>query len=194
VRLRALLVAAVAALATAACGGDGGDAASPTTAAGGAATSTSTSTSLDLAARVKTFTGLSQAHTQDPVTYPQTPPVGGPHNPVWMNCGFYPQPVITEAAVHSLEHGAVWITYRPGLPAGEVDTLRGLARTPHVLVSPWRDATLPAPVVASAWGVQLTADTAGDPGVKAFVELYANGPQAPEKGASCRGAFGTPQQ
>ena len=34
----------------------------------------------------------------------------GEHNPVWQNCGFYNKPVRDESAVHSLEHGAVWIT------------------------------------------------------------------------------------
>lgn len=182
--------AALALLTLAACGGS--DTKSDT-ATNSTTTTVASTTTVDLASRVQTFSGLAQTHTQDPVTYPQTPPVGGPHFPVWMNCGYYPQPVQTELGVHSMEHGAVWITYRPGLAANQVDVLRTLARTPYLLVSPWKDATLPSPVVASAWGVQLKADTASDPAVRAFVEKYANGPQTPEKGAPCTGGFGTPQ-
>ena len=178
---------ALALLTLAACGGTD----KPSSGASG--TDATTSTSLDLASRVQTFSGLSQAHTQDPVTYPETPPVGGPHFPVWMNCGYYPQPLQNELAVHSMEHGAVWITYRPSLAKDQVDLLRALARMPYVLVSPWRDDTLPAPVVDSAWGLQLKADSARDPAVKVFVEKYANGPQTPEKGAPCTGGFGSPQ-
>src|SRR5512140_19674 len=37
----------------------------------------------------KTFEGLARSHVDTPVKYPQTPPVGGPHNPVWQTCGFY---------------------------------------------------------------------------------------------------------
>jgi hypothetical protein len=139
------------------------------------------------------FTVTDRGHTQDPVTYPQTPPVGGNHFPVWVNCGYYPQAVQPEMAVHSMEHGAAWITYRPSLPADQVALLKALAKTPYVLVTPWKDNTLPAPVVASAWGLQLKADSAGDPAIRAFVQMYANGPQTPEKGAPCIGGAGTPQ-
>ncbi len=62
----------------------------------------------------QTYTGLSRGHTDAPVSYPQTPPVGGDHAPVWQNCGFYGQAVLTGRGVHSMEHGAVWVTYRPG--------------------------------------------------------------------------------
>jgi hypothetical protein len=193
VRVRLLGALAVVMVSAAGCGG-GSAAKSPgASAATATSTVTSTSTTVDLASRVQTFSGLAQTHTQDPVTYPQTPPVGGPHFPVWMNCGYYPQAVQNELAVHSMEHGAVWITYRPSLAKADVDVLRAFARTPYVLVSPWRDDTLPSPVVASAWGLQLKADTARDPAVKAFVDKYANGPQTPEKGAPCTGGFGTPQ-
>lgn len=71
-------------------------------------------------AGVQTFTDLSQEHTEEPVQYEQIPPVGGKHNPRWLNCGVYIAPVKNEQAVHSMEHGAVWITYQPTLPAEQV--------------------------------------------------------------------------
>jgi len=77
-------------------------------------------------AGVESFSGLDRTHTSSPVTYPQTPPVGGPHNAVWQNCGYYNAPIANENGVHSLEHGAVWITYRPDLPADQLGTLRKL--------------------------------------------------------------------
>jgi hypothetical protein len=138
-----------------------------------------------------TFSNLSRDHVDGPVNYPQVPPVGGPHNPVWMNCGIYDKPIPNENAVHSLEHGAVWLTYQPDLPAAAVEQLRGLVRGhSHALLSPYPG--LPAPVVASAWGVQIRADSASDPRLARFVAAYEQGPQTPEPGAACSGAKGVP--
>jgi hypothetical protein len=142
--------------------------------------------------KVGTFGGLSRNHTNSPVHYAQTPPVGGDHNPVWQNCGSYAQPLHNENAVHSLEHGAVWITYQPNLPKDQVDKLAGVGRgQSFVLVSPYPG--LPAPVVASAWGVQEWFHTANDPKLNEFVSKYRQGPQTPEPGAACTNGTGTPQ-
>lgn len=142
---------------------------------------------------LQTYENLSRDHGQGAQTYDPIPPVGGAHNEAWMNCGIYDQPVPNENAVHSLEHGAVWITYRPDLAAADVETLRGLVRGQrYALLSPYPD--LPSPVVASAWGVQLRLDSAGDSRLPSFIQQYANGPQSPEPGASCRGGLGNPIQ
>ena len=110
---------------------------------GGSEETTSPSTA------VKSFHNLDYDHVKGSVDHRQSPPVGGDHASIWQNCGFYPEPVRDETAVHSIEHGAVWITYRPGLPAEQVDKLRELVNDKtYVLVSPYPD--LPAPVVASA--------------------------------------------
>jgi MFS family permease len=54
--------------------------------------------------------------------------------------------ISNENAVHSLKHGAVWITYRPDLPEGQVETLRDLVQgQTYILVSPYPD--LPSPVM-----------------------------------------------
>ena len=145
---------------------------------------------------VQPFSGLSRNHVTGTVRYPQTPPVGGSHNPVFLNCGIYTSPVHNENAVHSLEHGAVWITYRPGLPAAAVTRLHDLVRGKppvkrgYVILSPYPG--LPSPVVASAWGKQLRLPGASDPRLERFVTTYAHGPQTPEPGAPCSGGTGTP--
>ena len=135
--------------------------------------------------------GPAGQHTEADVDYKQNPPVGGAHNPVWQNCGYYDQPVRDENAVHSLEHGAVWITYSPDLPQDQVDHLREIAENEtYVLVSPRDD--LPSPVVASAWGKQLMLDNADDTDLDRFIGAYEQGPQTPEKGAVCTGGIGQP--
>jgi hypothetical protein len=139
-----------------------------------------------LTGEVESFEDLPATHVQGAVEYDQTPPVGGPHSATWQNCGFYAAPVNSENAVHSMEHGAVWITYQPDLPADQVGQLRELAEgTTYILVS--QHANLPAPVVASAWGKQVQLQSASDPALDAFVRTYRQGPQTLEPGAACTG-------
>ena len=140
---------------------------------------------------LQTYPGLAQDHVTGVVTYPQTPPAGGKHSAIWQNCGVYSAPVQNENAVHSLEHGAMWITYRPDLPATEIATIVGdTSGEPYALVSPYPG--LPSPVVASAWGVQLTLNSTSDPRLKSFIETYKSGSSAPEPGGTCTGGTGTP--
>ncbi|MDB5082758.1 MAG: hypothetical protein JWP00_4682 [Chloroflexi bacterium] len=144
-------------------------------------------------AGVQTFSGLEQTHVTGTVSYPQLPPVGGAHSPIWQNCGIYDQPVVSENGVHSLEHGAVWVTYQPNLPQAAVEQLRVQARGKgYVLLSPFTGLT--SPVVASAWGTQLKLEDAADPRLAEFIKTYAQGPQTPEPGASCTGGVGTPSE
>jgi hypothetical protein len=117
--------------------------------------------------------------------------VGGDHDAAWLNCGVYTEPVPEENAVHSLEHGAVWITYEADLPADQVEALTDLVEgESYALLSPRDD--MPAPVVASAWGLQLRVDDADDPRLAAFLVKYLQGEQTPEPGAACFGGVGTP--
>ncbi len=135
---------------------------------------------------VQTFTDLPATHVQQPVQYEQSPPVGGDHSGVWANCGTYTEPIANELAVHSLEHGAVWITYSPDLQAGQVRSLTGLVEgNDYALLSPFDD--LPQPVIASAWGVQLALDSPDDPRLEQFLVKYQQGEQTPEPGAPCTG-------
>ncbi len=135
---------------------------------------------------VQTFTGLTRNHVQEAVDYPQQPGAGGDHSPVWTNCGVYSEPVNEQRAVHSLEHGAVWITYRADLPADELDTLAELAKgKPYVLLSPVQDQV--SPVTATAWGAQLTLQEAADERIATFIRAYAQSSEAPEPGAPCTG-------
>ena len=138
------------------------------------------------------FMGVQQrGHADGKLAYNTTPPVGGIHNATWQNCGIYDQAVPNENGVHALEHGAIWITYDPTLPAESVEKLRSLIRgRTYTLMSPYQG--LPSPIVISAWGYQLKVSDPNDPRLPQFVSQYANGPQAPEPGASCTGGVGNP--
>jgi hypothetical protein len=140
-------------------------------------------------AGVSTFTNTA-GHVQGSVTYDQTPPVGGPHNQLWLNCGIYSKPVPNENAVHDLEHGAVWVTYDPSLPAATVTKLRDLMPSTYTLLSPYPG--LGGSIVLSAWDVQLTVSSVTDPRIGQFLGKYRQSPKAPEPGAPCTGGLDAP--
>ena len=126
-----------------------------------------------------------------PISYEQDPPTNGDHAKYWQNCGFYSSTVENEAAVHSMDHGAVWITYRPDLPTEQVEILRGLAQEEYVLVSPYPN--LYAPVVATAWRNQLDLTGADDPRLRQFVDQFQLSATAPLSGNGCTGGRGEPE-
>lgn len=139
---------------------------------------------------VQEFDYTTGNHVPGTVDYAETPPVGGDHNQVWLNCGVYRDPVPNENAVHSLEHGAVWITYQPDLPADQVEELESLTPSTYGLISPFEG--LDSPIAISSWSTQLKVDSADDPRLKAFIEEYRQGPKTPEPGAACTGGVGEP--
>jgi len=137
---------------------------------------------------VVTFSDLTREHSEDDIDYPQAPPVGGDHDPAWLDCNgvVYDEPVRDENAVHSLEHGAVWITYQPDVDAGDLDELRAkVDGGQYIFMSPYADQN--APIMATAWGVQLAVASADDAALADFVQEYSQGPQTPEPGATCDG-------
>lgn len=131
-----------------------------------------------------------RAHTTDDVTYPQDPPAGGAHDPVWLACGVYDEPVREENAVHDLEHGTVWITHDPDLSGEDLETLAEQLPA-NGIMSP-REG-LPSPVVVTVWGAQLRLDAADDRRLGLFLEEYGAGQTAPELGVSCHGGTPDPQ-
>ncbi|MGZ6266161.1 MAG: DUF3105 domain-containing protein [Candidatus Limnocylindrales bacterium] len=144
----------------------------------------------------QTFAEPNHSHVPGTVTYDRVPPAGGAHNATQLNCGVYTAPVQNENAVHSLEHGAVWITYQPTLPADQVAVLQQMVTSHYVgterylILSPY--AGLSSPIVASAWGAQLSVDQASDSRLVDFIHLYAGSGQGGEPGGPCTGGVGSP--
>ena len=129
---------------------------------------------------------LARGHVPGAVDYTSVPPNGGEHNSVPQSCAVYDEPIANEYAVHSLEHGAVWITYNDDLPDDQVEALASKVEgDPYGLMSPVPDQE--SPIVLSAWGRTLELDSAADSRIDDFIEGYASGPQTPERGAACIG-------
>ena len=129
---------------------------------------------------------LKRGHVPGPVNYDQTPPNAGDHNATPQQCAVYTEPIAPEHAVHSLEHGAVWITYNDSVPKDQVEELADKAEgDPYVLMSPVPEQK--SPINLSAWGRRLSVETASDDRIDRFIEGYTSGPQTPEPGAACIG-------
>jgi hypothetical protein len=128
----------------------------------------------------------SQEHKDGPLTYVTNPPVGGAHNATWQNCmgDVYPQPIANEHAVHSLEHGAVWVTYKEGLGADQVAKLQEKVQgRDYMLMSPV--ANLDKNISLQAWGYQLKVDNADDKRIDEFIKaLRLNATQEPNAACS----------
>ena len=95
-----------------------------------------------------------------------------------------------ENAVHSLEHGAIWVTYDPSLSDADLETLKSLLPSTYIVLSPFDD--LPSPIVLSGWNSQLQVDAADDPRIPEFLEEYWQSQNVPEPGALCTGAVDAP--
>ena len=187
--LAGLLVLGLAALVPGLVDGDGDDtslAATPSTSSSGSPSARPTVRPVTLK-KVKLYPGLKQTHTSRRVTYATRPPVGGPHDDEWLDCGAYTFAIRNENAVHDLEHGVVWIAYRPTLKKAAVQRLRTLLPRGKGIMAPY--PKLPAKVVVTVWGAQLRLTGANDPRLPLFLRTYGDGHTAPEPFQSCAGGL-----
>ena len=139
---------------------------------------------------VETFENTAN-HVEGDVDYPQSPAAGGDHNARWLNCGVYTEPVPEENAVHSLEHGAVWVAYdADAVGEADLETLKSKLPSSYIILSPYEG--LEAPVVMSAWNAQVKLDGADDERVEDFLTSYWRAATVPEPNAACAGALDAP--
>jgi uncharacterized protein DUF3105 len=123
-------------------------------------------------------------HTvEGPIDYERHPPTNGDHDPLWQNCGFYEEPVEDRHAVHSMDHGVVWITYRPDLPEQQIESLRPYGKENYVIASPYPGQD--APVIATSWRIQLELNGADDLRLRRFVDQFRISELAPLSGNRC---------
>jgi hypothetical protein len=128
-------------------------------------------------------------HQSGPIKYDQNPPVAGKHNPDWQNCmgDVYDAPIANEHAVHSMEHGAVWVVYNPAkLSKDQIANLaKKVTGKEYTLMSPMEN--LDAAVSVQAWGFQLKVNDPGDKRIDEFIK--ATRKNAGVEAASCSGGI-----
>ena len=169
--LRILAAVVVGALCATACG---------SSSEGSANTTEGNEAEPDLLSGVVRYESLAREHQRGDLSYDQNPPAGGAHNPLWHACGMYTVAIPEERAVHSLEHGAIWIAYSPGT---DVSALADrVAAESHILVSPVEG--MASPIVVTAWEAQLELASLDLAVIDAFVDAFIR--EGPEGRTPCR--------
>lgn len=139
---------------------------------------------------LETFSHVT-THVEGAVEYEQTPPAGGEHNSTWLNCGVYTQSVPNENAVHSLEHGAVWVTYDPAqVTDADIQSLEDQLPSTYTILSPYEG--MDTPIAVSAWNAQVKVDSADDERIGEFLTSFWRSTSVPEPNAVCTGALDAP--
>lgn len=117
-------------------------------------------------------------------TYRSFPPVSGPHNLTPLPAGASATPPDVYRTIHSLEHAAVVIWYRPGTAGAELtkiqDFYRQATNNDHVVVAPYnypsqgRQGQLPAgkDIALVAWHRVQLCRTPSLAAAESFVKSY----------------------
>lgn len=114
---------------------------------------------------------------EDYGSYNSNPPTSGAHAGAapW---GFSEVELIDQNAIHNLEHGGIWITYKD-IDEQSLETLRKIARSnpQSVLISP--RAANDSPIAIASWGRLLKTDVVDEAQIKEFIKSNIN--QSPER-------------
>ena len=119
------------------------------------------------------------AGTHDP-NYNSNPPTSGNHYPQDAEWGVYDKELPDETLIHNLEHGGIWISYKPGIPEDIRKKLEGFYKKwgNHIIVIPRlandTDIALAAWTRLDKFSVQEYSDEQ----VEQFIKAYRNkGPE-----------------
>lgn len=98
-------------------------------------------------------------HGQEHAPYNSNPPSSGPHyaNPApW---GFYDRELEDEQVVHNLEHGGVWVTYKPEVDQATKDAIKHFVERFSSKVIATERAKNDSTIAFVSWGRVLKTDT-----------------------------------
>lgn len=113
------------------------------------------------------------------VTYNSNPPNSGDHWAAPAKNGIYDKQLPDEQLVHNLEHGHVWISYKPDTSEDVVNKLKEIVKEDDwKLVLEPRDKNESA-IALVAWGRVLKLDQLDENKIRDFIKTYRN--RGPEK-------------
>lgn len=121
--------------------------------------------------------------------YNSNPPSSGDHYIAPAPKGFYEQEIPDGTLIHNLEHGYVWIAYRPDLPKDQIEKLKKLFSAPFsdpkfkpskAIVAP--RSNNPAPISAVSWRWTMDLNSFDEDKLKTFYLQHVS--KSPEPAAS----------
>ena len=110
--------------------------------------------------------------------YNSNPPNSGDHWAGPAKNGVYDSELLDEQLIHNLEHGHVWISYKPDVGDEVKNELKKIVEEDNwkIVLEP-RDKN-DTPIALVAWGRVLKMDTPDYDKVRAFIKTYRNrGPE-----------------
>lgn len=128
------------------------------------------------------FKGVSRDHIQSGTTgsgYNSNPPSSGPHWPSPAKNGIYDKGLGDETALHNLEHGYIWISYRPDVGDEVFNKLKAIVEKDDWKMLLTLREKNDTPIALVAWGRVLKLDDFDEKRIKDFIDTYRN--RGPEK-------------
>lgn len=114
--------------------------------------------------------------------YNSNPPTSGSHYASAAEWGVYDRALSDEQLIHNLEHGGIWISYRPGLIESAVVELRAFAKEhPKSVIVTEREQN-DSMVSVAAWRMLLKLDSVDMDQVKQFYKANKNNSPEPLAG------------
>lgn len=111
-------------------------------------------------------------------SYNSNPPTSGWHYPQPADWGFYNEELPDELAVHNLEHGGIWLSYRSAEDTELINQLAALIRRYRSKVIVTYRSRNDTRLAVAAWGHLMKLDSYDDAAIVTFINRFKN--QGPE--------------
>ena len=133
------------------------------------------------------FPSLGQQHvlpSSPEIMYNSNPPTSGPHHSTAAQSGIYDTEFPDRELIHNIEHGHIWISYRPDLPKDEIEQLAVIAKSYGTKIVMAPRAKDDSPIAIAAWQHLLKLNTVDEVQIRAFVNArQGHGPEVvPDSG------------
>ena len=111
--------------------------------------------------------------------YSSDPPTGGWHYDTTAQAGIYDKELPDEQLIHNLEHGHVWLSYRPDLDPAVIDKLAEIAKSygSKIIMAPRSKNT--SPIALASWEYLLKLESFDQLQVEGFIKAHRD--KGPEK-------------